>query len=322
MSEHWPDVPVLFLVFNRVQTTAQVFEAIREARPSRLFVAADGPRDDKPGEHEVCQTVRTIATAVDWDCELNTLFRDHNVGCGKAVSSAITWFFSQVEEGIILEDDCLPSPDFFRFCGELLEKYRDDNRIMHIGGNNLQVIRHIGSAYSYFFSNHNFIWGWATWRRAWNLYDYQMKHYQEIMRKRYHRNYFHSFDERNYYEYVLDLMYADLEHTTVWSYQWQFTRMLQAGLVIVPWRNLVINIGGGSDATHTKSQHDVLYNQTLESMIFPLKHPEFVMVDKKIDARIFNAVHTKLWSRIKQRIKRTVPKSLLALLKTLLAVGI
>ena len=153
-------IPILFLVFNRPETTALVFQEIRKVRPQQLFVAADGPRPDRTGEAEKCAEVKKIVAAVDWPCEVKTLFRDNNLGCRVAVSSAINWFFENVEEGIILEDDCLPHPDFFRFCNELLDYYRNDERIMHIGGNNFQFVNKYGKS-SYYFSHYAHIWGWA-----------------------------------------------------------------------------------------------------------------------------------------------------------------
>src|SRR5262249_47548369 len=166
-------VPVLFLVFNRPETTARVMEAIRAAGPERLYVAADGPRDSKTGEAEHCAEVRQLAMNVDWPCDVRTLFRDRNLGCRRAVSSAITWFFEQEPEGIILEDDCLPSFDFFPYCAELLERYRDDERVMAICGS---AYADVSSDYphSYYFSYYADMWGWATWRRAWLHYDNRM----------------------------------------------------------------------------------------------------------------------------------------------------
>lgn len=319
MKQDILQVAVLFLVFNRPATTIKVFEAIRAARPARLYVVADGPRDDKPGERAECEKVRRIATMVDWPCEVRALFRDKNMGCGKGVAAGISWFFSQEEEGIILEDDCLPATDFFQFCAELLEKYRDDTRVMQIGGNNLQASRYGDSDYSYFFSNHNVIWGWATWRRAWELYDYRMTYYEEVIKKKYHYDYFQTFDEHDYYEYVLSCTHSDGERISTWDYQWQFSRMLQSGLVIVPWQNLVVNIGWGIESTHT--HEPVLHGQTLGRMIFPLRHPEFVMVDRKLDARLFNAIFTSPWSRVKRRIKKILPQSFVVFSRRLLHVN-
>lgn len=310
--------PVLFLVFNRPSATRQVFKAIRREKPRQLFVAADGSRDTMPGEWAVCDEVKRIATAVDWDCDVRTLFRDKNLGCGKAVSEAISWFFSEVEEGIILEDDCLPSPDFFRFCTELLEYYRHDTRIMQIGGNNLYGAESPAGEYSYFFSNHNYIWGWATWRRAWQRYDYGMKHYEEITRKGYHHGYFGSFDEEDYFNYVFNQTYKNKNTPGTWDYQWQFTRMLHAGLAVVPSRNLVVNIGIGNDATHTVSDKGVISNLVHEHMHFPLRHPEFMMVARDHDSRIFSRLFTTPWSRIKRRIKSLIPKQILSSANNLL----
>ena len=166
--------PILFLIFNRPETTKKVFSAIKEVQPPRLYIAADGPRSEQPDEADHCELARTIATKVDWDCEVKTLFRDQNLGIRIAVSQAIDWFFEQEPEGIILEDDCLPDQSFFWFCKELLEKYRNDTRIMHIGGTNFQFGKN-RTNYSYYFSRYAHIWGWASWRRAWEYYDEKLK---------------------------------------------------------------------------------------------------------------------------------------------------
>ncbi len=165
--------PVLFLIFNRPDTTTRVFEAIREARPSRLYVAADGPRADKEGEAQRCLETRKITEAVDWPCEVRRLYREENLGCKLAVSSAITWFFTHEEEGIILEDDCLPDQSFFPFCAAMLERYRDDGRIMMVLGTSL-LPPGGGPDADYLFTQYFLIWGWATWRRAWEKYDIEM----------------------------------------------------------------------------------------------------------------------------------------------------
>ena len=238
---------VLFLTFNRPDTTKQVFEALRQAKPPMLYVAADGPRADKAGEQEKCEEVRRIVTKVDWGCEVKTLFRDKNLGCRVGVSSAIDWFFENEEEGIILEDDCLPSQSFFWFCEELLERYKDDERIMIVSGYNRQETWE-QDKYDYFFSHFGGIWGWGSWRRAWNLYDEDMKNLE-------------CFIENNYFEFLLGKKLGNIRkmqlinviqnNVDTWAFPWGFTRHLNSGLACVPSNNLVENIGFGPDATHT-----------------------------------------------------------------------
>lgn len=297
--------PVLFLIFNRPSTTQVVFEAIRKARPSKLYVAADGPRANKSGESEKCLESRTIATSVDWDCKVVTLFREGNLGCGKAISSAITWFFQQEEEGIILEDDCLPSPDFFPFCAELLERYRYDTRIMQIGGVNLVPKERRDTEYSYYYSNHNNIWGWATWKRAWMLYDYEMSSFEKIYSKGYFENHFNSIYEADYFDWAFKRT-SSHPHIT-WDYQLEFARRINSGLTICPQPNLVTNIGFGSDATHTTGAGGNSSRLELEQLEFPLRHPAFVMVDTKSDDHGFILHHTSLKSRIKSATRRMLP---------------
>lgn len=242
------NTPVLFLVFNRPDTTERVFEAIRQAKPPRLYIAADGPRQNRVGENDKCNEVRKIATAIDWPCEVRTLFREKNLGCTEAVSSAIDWFFEAEEMGIILEDDCLPTPDFFNFSEAMLLKYRDETRIMHISGSNLQVdnVKHDAS---YYFSSMPVIWGWATWRRAWKHYDVRLKDLDGLIEKSKKEPYFLSSDERKALLFCFDLVKYAM-HT--WDWQWIYTIKKERGLCITPYVNLISNIGfGHADATAT-----------------------------------------------------------------------
>ncbi|HSR32047.1 MAG TPA: hypothetical protein VLY63_15905 [Anaerolineae bacterium] len=251
------ETPVLLLIFNRPRTTRAVFESIRSARPTRLYVAADGPRDGVEGDVERCQAARQIATSVDWACQVATCFQEHNLGLGVEahVRSAIDWFMANETEGIVLEDDCVPDPSFFQFCEELLQRYRDVPQVMHISGDNFQYGRWRGDA-SYYFSRYPMVWGWATWRRAWR-------------------------------------QFGDVEETAqgqakTWAYQWLLTLEKQRGAAIVPNVNLVTNIGFGADATHTKTleRYSMLPSQ---AMRFPLRHPRNVTLDRAADTFTYYA---------------------------------
>jgi hypothetical protein len=302
--------PVLFLVFNRPDVTEKVFNAIRNARPEKLYVAADGPRKEKTDEAARCMETRRVATAVDWPCRVMTLFRDENLGCGGAVSEAISWFFDHETEGIILEDDCLPSQSFFPFCSEMLERYRHDKRIMEIGANNFLDPSDREKEYSYTFSNNNLIWGWATWKRVWDLYDYETPRYREVCRKRYIDTIFHSVFERDYLKWEFEKTFVS-GRKSVWSYQLEFARRVNSGLTIVPGKNLVVNVGFGQGATHTHKADRMDFKWQLEEIDFPLKHPEFVLPDKKRDIKSFNRVYSSRSSRIRAQLKRFIPEALL-----------
>ena len=192
------DIPILFVVFNRYETTLRVFQVIRQQEPSRLFIAADGPRLNRSDDLEKCNQVRQIVDLVDWDCEVITLFRDANLGCRDAVSSAINWFFSHVDKGIILEDDCLPVPFFFSFCQEMLEYYQSDDRVMMVSGDNFQNGIQRGKG-SYYFSKCCHIWGWATWKRAWDKYDVEMKSFPDFRKQNLVNSILSKNDERTYW---------------------------------------------------------------------------------------------------------------------------
>lgn len=271
--------PILLLLFNRPDTTEKVFEAIARVKPAHLFVAADGPRPEKEGELEKCLAARDVVNRVDWDCDVKTLFRDENLGCKQAVSSAIDWFFEQVEEGIILEDDCLPSESFFSFCDELLDRYRDDSRVMMISGNNFQDGFRRGHD-SYYFSRIFHIWGWATWRRAWNLYDKEMRGFSESDGLQIEA----LFQDRNI---ALWWMYLFLQvHCGVlnsWAYPWVYSCLVNNGLSIVPQKNLVTNIGFGLEGTHTKQSCSDAAGRARFDLEVAF-HPRYVFGDDVADA--------------------------------------
>jgi len=277
---------VLFLVFNRLDTTKQVFEAIRKAKPPRLYIGADAARIDKEGEEEKVKTVRDfILQNIDWECEVKTLFREKNLGCKYAVSGAIDWFFENEEMGIILEDDCLPSQSFFWFCEELLERYKDDMRIWHISGNNFHFGWKRDYNYSYYFSYYGSIWGWASWKSRWNHYDVEMKGYEEIKAKNYLWDIFGNQQEADFRISNFDEIKNGLN---TWDFQWAYSRFINSGLSIVPEVNLVKNLGFGEDATHTHSKDDRRANMNADDIHFSLKHQQFIIRDKKSDDRFFN----------------------------------
>ncbi len=279
---------VLFVIFNRPDTTQKVFEAIRAIKPPRLYVAADGPRPHVPGDVQKCMETRKIIESVDWDCDVKTLFRETNLNCGVAPSSAFTWFFEHEEEGIILEDDCLPSETFFWYCQDLLQRFRYDTRVMHIGGNNFLKGWRRDNDYSYYFSQNGHVWGWATWRRAWKLFDFEMRLYEQVKSKGYFNAFFQSAIEKFYRLRKFDKTAARRGSIDCWDYQWDFARFIQSGLAIVPEKNLVRNLGFGAGATHTlnkKSYRSDLPEQDIE---LPLRHPPFVIRDTKSDQRYFS----------------------------------
>ena len=280
MSDWQLKTPVTLIIFNRPHTTEKVFEAIRQAKPPKLLVVADGPRKDKPGEAEKCQAARAIIDRVDWDCEVIKNYSDVNLGCGRRPSSGFDWTFELVEEAIILEDDCVPHPTFFRYCQELLEYYRHDERVMSITGLNIQFANQ-RTEDSYYFSRYTSSWGWASWRRAWKYFDYEMKSWAEVR-------------EKNLLTHILDdpqvakSWTQTFDFTTnghdAWDFQWAYACWLQSGLTIIPNRNLISYIGYSPvDATHTKEERGQYNDLPGEAMLFPLKHPQFVVRNREAD---------------------------------------
>ncbi len=243
------------MIFNRPETSDVAFELIRKMRPEKLFICADGPRKDRPADLERCKKAREIVNKVDWPCELKTLFQENNLGCGIGSVTGINWMFTHVEDGIIMDDDCLPDPTFFYYVQELLEYYRNNPKIMHISGNNFQDGKKRGGA-SYYFSEYTHNWGWATWARAWKYND-------------------------------ITVIPPELQKH-IWDKQWMMAVKKQGGLAVLPNVNLVSNIGFGGEATHTQGESE-FSNMPAEKMIFPLVHPK--EIKRNVAADFYTYTH-------------------------------
>lgn len=275
--------PVALLIFKRPDTTKQVLQAIRQIKPSKLFVVADGPRSHSPNEAKKCQDARLIIDQVDWDCEVRTNFSEKNLGCKMRVFTGLSWVFSHVEKAIILEDDCLPHPSFFPFCEELLEYYQDNPQIMAINGQNIQFGRR-RSQYSYYFSRYFHSWGWASWRRAWEIFDIDMKEWPSFRDNNSLYKIFSSPREIAYWERHFDETYRNKIDS--WAYPWLFNLWLKNALVVTPEVNLISNIGFdtkyASNTTLNKSQSLYAEMQT-QAMEFPIQHPPVIAYNEAAD---------------------------------------
>jgi GR25 family glycosyltransferase involved in LPS biosynthesis len=301
---------VLFLIFNRLETTKLVFEEIRKAKPPRLYLAADGPRSQKNREEMKTNEVRKfVISNIDWDCEVKTLFRDENLGCKLAVSSAIDWFFENEEMGIILEDDCLPSQSFFWFCEELLLKYKYDMRIWHIGGVSTLEENNLKSDTSYYFSKLNFIWGWATWSSRWEKYDINVSKLDNFQRNNYIENITNDKLLQNFW--LNNFLSVSNQIIDTWDYQWYFTIWTQGGISINPVINLIKNIGFGVDATHTTDVDNKLSKMKFQEINLNLIHPDIIMpnivYDKSSAKYLFEL---NQFNYFKHSVKRFILKSL------------
>lgn len=298
------ETAVAFLIFNRPDTTARVFARIREARPSRLLVVADGPRADRPGEAERCAAARAVVDGVDWDCDLLTSYAEENLGCLRRVTSGLDWVFSTVPEAIVLEDDCLPDPTFFRFCQELLGRYRDDQRVAMVSGGNYQFGRR-RTSHSYYFSRYTHIWGWATWRRAWRHCDAGLGLWPEVRDSGLLPHLLGGERAARYWGGLFER--AHRGEADAWSYCWLFACWAQSGLTVLPNVNLVSNIGFAAGATHTTGASRLAALPT-EPMPFPLEHPACVFADPVADGHtereLFSGEQTPARSRALGRLSR------------------
>ena len=292
--------PIAFLVFNRPECTERTFSAIRAIRPPRLFIIADGPRENHPGDVEKCKTVRAlIDQGVDWPCIVERNYAPQNLGCAQRVASGLTWAFERAEQLVVIEDDCLPDLSFFEFCDELLDRYATDTRVGQICGCS-RYVSQIHRDTSYIFSRYGPIWGWASWRRAWSYYDISMKTWPRFRSMKGLDGVTQSIAEATFRTQLYDDLYSRSPNT--WDFQWGYAKLSQGLLSVIPCRNLITNIGNGSDATHPVG----ISSETLSShsISTPLIHPEFMIPDHEFD-QMFSKQLTPSWAgRIRSELGR------------------
>ncbi len=305
--------PILFLGFNRPDTTARVLQAVRAARPTKLYIAIDGPRPSHPADKNNVQNVRNIFSSIDWPCELHRLFQEENLGCKSAVSSAISWFFDNESEGIIIEDDCLPHSDFFAFCEQLLSRYRHEDKVWCITGDNFQNGQKHGPE-SYYFSKYNHIWGWASWRRCWLHYDRNLSFWPTWRHTESFKEIFSAEDERGYWTDIFQKTYEGTIDT--WDYQWTAAAWRSGGMTATPHSNLVTNIGMGQHATHIKDMNSRLI-VPLKPLGLDLVHPDKREIDSDADRYVFENVFRgpiqkpdRLQNRVFKRIRSLYQRAL------------
>lgn len=299
--------PVVFCVFSRLDTTKKVFEQIRKARPEKLYIVADSARDNKLGEKEKVENVRKyIENNIDWPCEVEKNYAPHNMGCGRRISSGLTWVFEQEEKAIILEDDCVPDQTFFRYCQEMLDYYQDNEDIMMISGNNP-----MSSCYSieepYVFSKIPFIWGWATWRRAWKYYDFDIESWPK---KRNDPVWKSVFPQSAYWVYTAEFDELHAHQFDTWDYQLMYAGILHNKVNLVPAKSHVFNIGFHEESTHTKNAPKWMV-QDVQPVCFPLKHVEKVCWNREFDREYFlRANKHGLIVHIKKKLGLNINKSI------------
>ena len=290
---------VAYIVFNRPRHTERTFAVLREQRVPMLFVIADGPRPDHPTDAERCAKVRAIVEQVDWPCEVHRNYAEANLGLKRRVSSGLDWVFGQVERAIVLEDDCLPHPDFFTFCDTLLERYATDERVWVVTGNNFQNGRRRGEA-TYYFSKYNHCWGWASWRRAWRHYQGDLPFWPDWKVSTDWRKRTPDPVERRYWAEIYDRVHAGKVDS--WAYPWTGCAWYHGGLTATPNVNLVTNIGIGPDATHTASATSQAGPPT--HPLGTMTHPARLAVDHRADRYVFDHHFGGLHQRWHRRLLR------------------
>ena len=298
------ETAILFIIFKRKETALKVLEIIKQVKPKYLYIAADGWRDENE-KIKCLETREAVLKAINFECEIKTLFRDKNLGCCDGVAGAIQWFFENVEQGIILEDDCLPEISFFDYCEKLLNYYKDSERIMHITGDS-PLDRKVGEA-SYYFATIQHCWGWASWRRAWKYYDATMKTISFKDTKKTLKKRYKDFNIRDYWQ---NWFYRTGDINT-WDYQWTYCIISKDGICINPNLNMVSNIGFGADSTHTSNSEDEnanrkTYPMDTENIIHPSKIECDSQADFEIAIKRFGLIPFSLKHNLSREIKRII----------------
>jgi hypothetical protein len=287
-----PSVPVAFFVFNRPIPTQKVFDAIRKQRPAILLITADGPRHE--ADVPLVEATRKIVAEIDWPCEVRRNYSDKNLGVKRRMYTGIDWVFAQFEQAILLEDDCVPEPTFFPFCTQLLEKYKEDERIIMISGDNMLPDQRF-TADSYYFSVMTHIWGWATWRRAWQHYRADMPDWPSELASGFPNGFVPSENAARFYSKMMEDTYTG--NLNAWGLAWMYTAWKRRMLSVSPAVNLISNIGFGPDATHTRKV-DPFANLPTKPMNFPLMHPKKIVANVEADLALFKVAVTgeyKAW---------------------------
>jgi hypothetical protein len=280
------NTPILLIIFNRPDKVERLVNSLRATKPTKIYVSADGPRENVPTDITRCKTAREAIKKIDWPCEVITNFHERNTGADFGPEKAINWFFENVEEGIVLEDDCIAHPDFFRFAQEMLSRYKDNHHVMMISGNNFQngIVR--GES-SYYFSKYPSTWGWASWKRAWKHYDTNTSAYEHFIKKNTLDDICQSSVEKKYWSRFFEKINSGkLKH---WDIKWIFAIWNNNGISITPNVNLVQNVGFGKDATHTFKHDDAMVVKTVE--LGKITHPSVIEVNKEADKYLFNHIY-------------------------------
>jgi hypothetical protein len=299
--------PVALFIFNRPALTAEVMSAIRQVRPERLLVVADGPRSDRTADGDLCRQARQAAEQVDWPCNVQMQYSAGNLGCKVRLASGLDWVFGQAESAIVLEDDCVPEPSFFAFCEQLLARYRDEPRVHMISGTNLLGGKCF-SPDSYYFSRFYHVWGWATWARAWRHYDVDMRRWGQLRDTDWVDRYLPTPEMARQARFFFDETFFHDRFTT-WDYQWVLAGWLQGAHAIVPSVNLVRNTGFGATGAHLRNADSPLAALPTQPMGFPLRHPAEVAVLEAADAHEWARLNPQTPTgpaRWRQRIARAL----------------
>lgn len=297
--------PVALIIFNRPDKTKIVFEEIRKAKPSKLFIIADGPRKNIDNDYHLCLKTREVVENIDWDCQVYKDYSEINLGTRVRPSSGLEWVFSQTDDAIILEDDCLPHPSFFEYCQILLEHHKNNYNVNMISGSNF-ISQYSNKNYSYYFSVFHHFWGWATWKRSWELFDLEMKSWPKLKASKLLYQTVPNKKSAKYWETLFDDVYNG-KISTSWDYQWYYSSWKNKNLAIIPSVNLISNIGFGVEATHTKNPNHIRANVPIKAVQFPLIHPPDIKSDVKVDMIEAKTIFT--FTGI-ETIKRAVKKIL------------
>lgn len=285
-------IPVVVIIFNRPDKTKILYESLKKYKPSKLLIISDGPRSNFANEKGKVVQSRKIFEKIEWECEILFNNSETNLGCRERIISGLNWVFSKVEKAIILEDDCIPTTEFFTYMEILLDRYQDRKKISSICGTNF-----LSDSYevkdSYLYSKYCNVWGWGTWKDRWFKIDSQLKGLGKIKKKKFLIKYLGSFRAYLYWHWLLDRV--DRKKIDSWAYIWNFTNFIEEKISIIPSTNLLTNIGIGKDSNHTQSlpYKYISSQESTKKLTFPLKYPSNFLLDSEHDLKVEDTIFSK-----------------------------
>ena len=291
-SKKYFKIPVVVIIFNRPDKTKILYESLKYYKPSKLLIISDGPRNSFKDEKEKVAQSRKVFEKIDWECEVLFNISETNLGCRERIISGLNWVFDREEKAIILEDDCIPSEEFFTFMELMLSKYQANKKISSVCGTNF-LPDWSKTKDSYLYSKYCHVWGWGTWKDRWEKIDFNLDRLDEIKKTKFLKGYLGTFRAYLYWHWIFNNVKK--KKIDSWAYIWNFTNFINKSISIIPVTNLLSNIGIGKDSSHTRSlpYKYITAQESKKKLQFPLKYPSNLLLDSEYDFKVEDTIFSK-----------------------------